>query len=191
MMFFSGSLGLIPNDVLNPDEGKVYIPSKKKRVGETGMLAYVEWAVRVGALEPNDLLLMDNEASLKTQLVRDLLDHHHIIVRYFPPYLGSIMNVCDNSFHALFKRAYYNLISTKKELPTPEKIKLAYQAYKSISGETIKKMFTRVGIVGTEIERPLNNIFFEGSGLPSTWSKAQQQDWRVYKMWMEEKKSKK
>ncbi len=40
--------------------------------------------------------------------------------------------------------------------------------------------------------RPMNNISFEGGGLPSsTWPKAQQQDWRVYKMWMEEKKSKK
>ncbi len=101
------------------------------------------------------------------------------------------MNVCDNSFHALFKRNYYQLISTKKELTTAEKIKFANQAYTSVSEKAIENMFKRVGIVGDNIKRCLDNILYEGSGKPSTWKRAQQQDWRRYKMWIKENKSKK
>ncbi len=130
---------------------------------------------------------MDNEACWKTEWVQDFLKSKGIEFEYFPPYLGSLMNVCDNSFHALFKREYYKLIATKTSLSTAEKIRYAYRAYKSIKGDSIRKMFRRVGILGHNIKRTLNNLLLEGSGEPDTWSSAHQTSWHRYKMWKKDK----
>ncbi len=78
-----------------------------------------------------------------------------------------------------------------QELTTAEKIKFAHQAYVSVSEKSIDNMFKRVGITGDNIKRCLDDILFEGSGKPSTWKRAQQQDWRMYKMWIKENKSEK
>ena len=145
---------------------------KTDRKGERMMLAYLEWAIARGALVAGDVLLMDNEGSFKTEWVRDLMESHGITPLYFPPYLGSIMNPCDNSFHANFKQAFQKLLVTKTSVSTEEKIKLAHQAYMSIKDDSIVNMFRHVGILGKNPRRALETLFKEGCLLPPKWKKA-------------------
>ncbi len=52
-----------------------YIPptkNKKDRRGERGFIAYLEKCFSLKTLSKGDLLLTDNEASFKTELVKDL-----------------------------------------------------------------------------------------------------------------------
>jgi hypothetical protein len=155
--------------VISEEDGKVCVLPKTARMGERSMLAYLEWAIARGSLVAGDVLLMDNEGSFKTEWVRDLMESNGITPLYFPPWLGSIMNPCDNSFHSAFKLALQKLLVSRTSVSAEEKIKLAHQAYLSINDSDIVNMFHHVGILGKNPRRALEVLFKEGCKLPAKW----------------------
>jgi hypothetical protein len=173
----------ISASVIPDDNGKVCVMPKTERKGERSMLAYLEWAVARRTLVEGDVLLMDNEGSFKTPWVQDFMESRGITPLYFPPYLGSIMNPCDNSFHSTFKLAFQKLLVTKGTVSTEEKIKLAYEAYQSISDESIVNMFHHVGILGKNPRRALETLFKEGCVPPAKWKRAHAGCYAQYRKW--------
>jgi len=126
------------------------------------MLGYLKRVIARGTLVAGNVLLIDNEGSFKTEWVQDLMESHRITPLYFPPYLGSIMNPCDNSFHAIFKQAFRKLLVSKTSVTIEEKIELAHQTYLSIKDESIVNLFHHVGILGKNPRRSLEILFKEG-----------------------------
>jgi TfoX/Sxy family transcriptional regulator of competence genes len=152
----------VANDILPHCDSKVLVLANKKRPGETAMLAYLEWAVEKEYLVAGDLLLMDNESSFKTELVQEFLVHHHIEYDYFPPYQGSIMNPCDNSFHKDLKDKYYEFLHNKTTMTLSEKFNFARKAYFSVKEISIKNMFAHVGLTSGKPETVVAKLLSEG-----------------------------
>lgn len=152
----------ISADVIPANDSKVLMLPNADRRGERSTLAYLEWCVSKGYLVAGDLLLMDNEASFKTAEVRNFLNDNEIEVDYFPPYRGSIMNPCDNSFHATFKQKYYGKILDKSTISMEEKLRFAREAYFEIDEISIKHMFHRTGLTSKDVPRIVANLATEG-----------------------------
>ncbi len=55
-----------------------YLSKNEKRRGEAGFLLFLNTCIKDKYLNPGDVLLTDNESSLKTNLVKNLL----VIQRY-------------------------------------------------------------------------------------------------------------
>lgn len=136
----------IPKSIFPSDDSKVLILKNKKRPGERAMVAYLEWALSKRYLVAGDLLLMDNEASFKTELVQDFLSDHNIDFDYFPLYRGSLMNPCDNSFHKDLKYKYYAKIQNRTLLPIRDKLNFLREAYFAVNEKSIQNMFEHVGL---------------------------------------------
>jgi hypothetical protein len=152
----------IPATILNDENSHVLILKDNKRPGERAMLAYLEWAIGKGYLSSGDLLLMDNEASFKTEDVRNFLDHHGIEYDHFPPYRGSIMNPCDNSFHHVLKQNYYAMIRDKTKQTVSEKLTQIHNAYFAIEEKSIQNMFCHVGLLDGDIRPIVTKLNNEG-----------------------------
>jgi hypothetical protein len=153
---------MIATDVIPASDSKVLILPTTERRGERATLAYLEWCIDKQYLVAGDLLLTDNESSFKTPEVQNYLNDHEIEFDYFPPYRGSIMNPCDNSFHATFKKKYYNEILDKTTITMADKIVYARKAYFSIEEISIQKMFKRTGLTGGNIEKTVRKLSTEG-----------------------------
>lgn len=161
----------IAKDCLPETDSKVLILKGRSRPGERSTVAYLEWAVEKGYLTAGDLLLMDNEASFKTELVQDILRDNDIEFEYFPAYRGSIMNPCDNSFHNNFKHNYYQKLIGKTTLTKEEKLKLAREAYFEVEGKSIVNMFRHVGLTSGSPAKVAKKLLSEGH-TPSSNSKS-------------------
>jgi hypothetical protein len=152
----------IAADVMPSTDSKVLILPNKTRRGERSMIAYLEWCIEKEYLVAGDLLLTDNESSFKTEEVQNFLNHHNIENDNFPPYRGSIMNPCDNSFHSTFKKHYYDKILDQTSVSMAEKIRFAREAYFSIDEISIKRMFKRTGLTGGDIHNTVIKLSTEG-----------------------------
>ncbi len=180
----------IPKNTIQADDAVVRIISNVERRGERITLAFLEDAVHRGSLEPGDLLLSDNESALKTEEVKYFLRSHRINFDYFPVSMGSLMNPCDNSFHALFKHNLHQLLSEKMDCSITEKINLCYKAWKMIKGDSIRHMYRHVGLHGRDPKRTVQNILLEGCYLTPKWKTAHMDDLHLFDQWKQSKSSK-
>ncbi len=188
--FFVTKNKKIPTNVIPSNDSKITVIGNVARRGERTTLAFLEDAVRRGTLEPGDLLLSDNEGALKTEEVQYFLRSHHIDFDYFPVYMGSLMNPCDNSFHSVFKHNLHQLLSEKMDCSIGEKVKLCYDAYKMISEDSIRNMYSHVGLRGRDPKRTVENLLLEGCHLTPKWKKAHMDDLHLFQHWKQSKSSK-
>ena len=67
------------------------------------------------------MLVTDNDSSWKTPDVEHLLASHSVDRLFYPKYLGTKLDPCDNSFHAQFRHAYDAriLLEGDVDLPAP------------------------------------------------------------------------
>jgi hypothetical protein len=105
---------------------------------------------------------MDNERALKTEDIRFWLEQNEISVKYFPPYLGAIMNPCDNSFNASFKEEYYRIMAGYSEIDEVQKVCIGERAYYKISDDGLINMFKHVGIVNNPSAKAATTLLSEG-----------------------------
>lgn len=134
---------------LNSEYGYIrYLSRNQKKRGETGFLLFLETCVRDGYLNAGDVLLTDNESSLKTKKVQGYLKKHKIILINFPSYMNHLMNPCDNYFHASMKRRYWSSIDCIEKLGIQEKVKKIRDAYYSEKESSIINYFNNCGLIG-------------------------------------------
>jgi len=107
---------------------------------------------------------MDNEASFKTEWVRDFFASKGILVKYFPVGLGNLMNPCDNNFHSVFKRYFYHLLDGYQSADKSEKISLAVTAYFKVKETSIKHFFEHAGLINSSVsaETIVHSLLSEG-----------------------------
>jgi len=142
------------------DDGYVsYIPvltnsNSKKNIspGERGTLAYLRYMIyEARFIESGDVIIIDAESALCTEIVQQYLSAHQIYPFILPSALHQLLNPCDNSFHSIFKHRYYKIISSINEsVGVKEKLNLARQCFHDISKETVAKMFQRCGLISTD-----------------------------------------
>jgi hypothetical protein len=154
-----------------------YVPvlkSEKARdstPAERGMLAYIYYNVNISRyLRIGDVLLFDGEKSFQTPAVKRMLRQYGIIgIVIKPSELHQLLSPADNHFHALFKLAYYRLLSHQNvsSMTDEEKLKLALQCYRAIDGETVVSMFRKCGLLADprqDLETTLWKLISEGIG---------------------------
>lgn len=147
-----------------------YIPATKKiseRRGERGMLAFLEKSISDTTLVPGDLLLSDNEASFKTQLVEDKLYENRIQHLFFPTYLGHLMNPCDSFYHSSIKARYWKYVGQEEEegvsLSVEKMVKLIHRSVAEEKEESIQHYFEHCGITGSKSpEKSMKKLLSQG-----------------------------
>lgn len=153
---------LVEMDIFEHDEDAhiCYIPvlkavgkSKNISCGERATLGYLRYMIYVKSfLREGDVLIIDGESALCTDIIQKYLSDHGIYPFILPSAFHQLMNPCDNSFHSLFKQRYYRLIShmNNGNIDLREKFRLAEQCFHEISEESVSNMFRRCGLVPSE-----------------------------------------
>lgn len=151
-----------------------YIPAlvdmKSKRnisPGERGTLAYLRYMIYDSKfLERGDIVIIDAESALCTDIVQEYLFEHDISPFVLPCALHQFLNPCDNSFHSIFKQRYHRIISNMNDgnISVKEKFNLARQCFHEISEETVTKMFRRCGLLNSDQNKRsiVSNLMCEG-----------------------------
>jgi hypothetical protein len=127
--------------------------SKNISCGERATLAYLRFMIHEKKfLRNGDVLIIDGESALCTDVVQEYLSQHQIYPFTLPSALHQLMNPCDNSFHSIFKQRYYRLISNSDEgnIGVKQKFLLAKQCFHEISEESISNMFLRCGLIPSD-----------------------------------------
>jgi len=111
-----------------------------------------------------DLIFSDNESSFKTEMVKDLEQHHGVYRRYFPPQMGHLLDPCDNSFHASVHKRYWSKLSRYQHPDLSTQIKIIHDSYFAEKESIIRSYFEKCGIIGNTqpIKRILNRLFYDG-----------------------------
>lgn len=157
------------------DNGYIcYVPPlidfKSKRnvsPGERATLAYLRFMIYESKfIERGDVLIIDAEGALCTDIIQESLFNHGISPFVLPSALHQLLNPCDNSFHSIFKSSYYRLISNLNNgnIDVREKFLLAMRCFHSVSLETVARMFQRCGLVSSDKTKHsiVSNLFCEG-----------------------------
>jgi len=103
---------------------------------------------RIGALARVRVLLMDNEAAENAKEVIQFCNSIDVIVRNFPPYLGHLLNVCDNPIHASVQRNVDKVVELLSEPTIPmlsDKYHAFVDAYASITPDEVLKSLLSIG----------------------------------------------
>lgn len=130
-------------------------PKSKKNIspGERATLAYLRYMIIESKfIEPGDILIVDAESALSTDIVQRYLFQNRIYPFVLPSTHHQLLNPCDNSFHSLFKQRYYREISSINygNIAVKEKFNLAKKCYHDISVDAVEGMFRRCGLINSE-----------------------------------------
>jgi hypothetical protein len=101
--------------------------------------------IKFGKLKILEVLCSSMIRILISGLVRD----------YFVAQFGHLLDPNDNSFHASFKRRYWNLVDRKNSMSMLDQMKALSSAYFSEPEASIRGYFEQCGIVG---DRPPADI---------------------------------
>jgi len=78
------------------DPGRAYVTHLYLNAAREGKLVILIFLNKEKLLVHGDLILSDNESSFKTEKVEEYLELKDITPLRFPPYMGHLMNPCDN-----------------------------------------------------------------------------------------------
>jgi len=106
-------------------------------------------------IEPGDVIIIDAEGALSTKAVQGYLAMHNLCPFVLPTHLHQLLNPCDNSFHSIFKRRYYRIISNMNQgnMDVAEKFKVAEQCFHGISVDSVVNMFRKCGLIGADNDK--------------------------------------
>jgi hypothetical protein len=134
----------------------VIIDSKSKRnisPGERATLSFLRYMLYESKfIEAGDVIIIDAESALSTDVVQDYLFQHRVYPFVLPSSHHQLLNPCDNSFHSIFKNRYFRLISNINygNIEIKEKLNLARQCFHGISQEIVAGMFRKCGLVRSD-----------------------------------------
>lgn len=121
--------------------------------GERATLAYFRYMLYESKfIKPGDLVIIDAESALCTNVVQEYLFQHQVYPFVLPSAHHQLLNPCDNSFHSLFKQRYYRIISNinSGNIDVKEKLNIARQCFHEIGKETVAGMFLKCGLVPSD-----------------------------------------
>lgn len=171
---------------LHKEDGIVIrLKKNQKRPGEYAWTAVLDELVGHGVLRPNDWLCTDNEASLKTEVGMDFVNLHDVQRGFFPTYLGSLMNPCDNAFHSVLKRRYNDAIGTFQKPSEHDKIFTALEAFYAIDEQTVRNYFEHVGLSRGRPAEVVDRLLNEGREFSRSWRPLHEEQLRAYAAWRE------
>lgn len=97
-------------------------------------------------MEDDPILLLDNGGAHHNPEFLQELHEFGIRTEFYPPYAGSLVDPCDNSFHSVLKRIYFS-----KDRSTHEKcIRAMVEAYYEVSEQAVLSSFERCGYTGAQ-----------------------------------------
>lgn len=194
---FTASGRLLPPYICTSDknlhiqqwETKVHIDVHPniKGVSNTACVSWVENTKKY--FKRAKLLIVDNLHGHKSEDFLHLLANLGITVAHLPSSAGKLMNPCDNSFHAAFRKAY--LAMEKK--PHEVKLQSIVAAYYQQSADSIKNYVAKCGYSDSTPARTIVNalisegyragsgreeLFEEMKGEYRAWKKNLRQDSR-------------
>lgn len=180
-----------PLDIFPKSAGKVvYLPSKMKKRGEEGFKLFLHTLVNQKLLFENDVIFSDGERSFKTVDITARFEALGIKHITFPSNLHHLLNPCDNNYHSILQRRYYQNLSnsTSTKLCHSEKLMKALYAHNSISNDTIISLFRHCGLTSPlSAERIVyqltNESIYEKEGLQN-----RKQQIECYNKWATEQK---
>jgi hypothetical protein len=109
-------------------------------------------------------VFLDNEPSLNIKEARKTLAECGVTVMNYPPYMGHLLDPCDNSFHSEERRRAKDLLTAAgASISGPKKMEIILDSYESGSEESIRNYFRRVGLLGDEpAEEVVSRLVEEG-----------------------------
>jgi len=159
-------------------EGHIsYIPIKKSSNGkntlpaERSMLEYLFHMIHIAKFfKEGDFLVFDGERSFATKAVKRYMSENGLYPFVIQPtQLHQFISPCDNSFHSVFKLAYYRKLShhSISSITNGEKLRMARECFQEIDENTVRDMFTRCGLIakGQDKKRIVYDLMFEGLGI--------------------------
>lgn len=90
------------------------------------------------------LLILDKGGEFCNQTFKDTLERDGVAVMFLPPNESSFLDVCDNSFHSVMKRDWWNRGANSHT----EALNGVMKAYRSPREEGIKRMWERTRMLG-------------------------------------------
>lgn len=175
-----------PN-VVNRSQGIVIkLKKNQTRPGETAWLHVIDELSSHGIIRHDDWIFTDQEASLKTAAGMDLFEDIGAHRGFFPSYLGSLMNPCDNAFHSPLKRHYNEAIGSFEKPSEHNKIATALEAFYSVSPESVRKYFRHVGLTDGRPADVIERLMEEGHKFSSEWRPIHEAQLRAYQAWCQE-----
>lgn len=165
-----------------------YRDGNAARVGVNSTLEALRHYFRIGALEGvrvctfselhncpfrslsySFLVLMDNEAAENSEEIIQYCNSIGIIVLNFPPYLGHLLNICDNRVHATIQKSLDKIQQRFSNSNSPqlrEKYIGYLSAYKSVTKEEILNSLESIGFGKlesiSEVEKHFQRTLSEG-----------------------------
>jgi hypothetical protein len=96
-------------------------------------------------------VFFDNERALNVKEVRELFAEHGVTIMNYPPYMGHLLDPCDNNFHSEERRRANELLTAEGgPISGPRKMKILLEAYEGGAESSIRNYFRRVGLLGDE-----------------------------------------
>lgn len=141
----------------DPDAYLCYVPilrdpKTKKNIspGERATLAYLRYMiVESKFIEAGDIIIIDAESALSTELVQYYLFQNRVFPFVLPSAHHQLLNPCDNTFHSLFKQRYYREISNMNNgsISVQKKFKIAKRCYENVPQAAVEGMFRKCGLI--------------------------------------------
>lgn len=177
----------VPLHVVPPSRGIVIkLKKNQKRPGETAWLHVVDELTARGVIREGDYVFTDNESSLRTEAGMDMFEDRGVHRGFFPTYLGSLMNPCDNAFHSPLKRRYNQAIGTFEKPSEHNKITTTLEAFYSVSAASIKKYFDHVGLTRGRPAAVIDRLLGEGRRFSSEWRPVHEAQLEAYRAWLQD-----
>ena len=144
----------ILNNTIDRNTGSVIVlgknRSKRKGKGTEAFEKVVHEIIHSGRVPSGSYIFSDNESSFLTKRANEDLKDARITHMTFPTYLGHLMNVCDNSFHAVFQQKFLQELRAFTDPTIVQKIQCAKKAYEQVSAASVTNMFLHCGLLGEE-----------------------------------------
>jgi len=153
----------VPKGTIDAKEGHVEPLSKKARRGEQGFLRFLDIKWKQDPIKQGDVVVTDGEKAFATPLAQEWFQLHGIAHIVIPPGIGTLLDVFDNSYHAVFKYKLQQLLVDSQHVSIQDKIRAAKTAYESVSAASIRHMFDHVGATGNHWCKAVEKLFQEGN----------------------------
>jgi hypothetical protein len=175
------------------DEVGGFVCFLRKDAAQRGIRGACEWVhymTRRRLLKRGELLLTDNEGSFTSDDFQHALQQAGVLHKTYPAYRGALMDPCDNSFHAAFKRKYYSATAAREKLPVEERLRLMAHTYRTCvkedendPGAEIRRFFAHCGITSRDPTRVVRRFFTEGYLPAAKWEAEHEAQRRAYEEW--------
>jgi hypothetical protein len=151
--------------VVDELEGEVVVLPGVKATGNKTTQAYFEFLFNERYLIEDDLVLTDrHKAHMNDDLLEQLTDRG-IEYDFFPPGAAALLSPADNAFNATFKLRNNQELARLQRINVSTKIVAAFNAYDSITDESVQNWMRLCGITGGDPVKVVDRLLSSGYGV--------------------------